>query len=285
MDLNALKEMFREAFTSKIDPESMDNYDSRITEALPLLDAFLKFYFRYEVRGIENVPEGSALLIGNHNAGITPMDPFIMGVYWLRVKGKDDPLYFVNHDTMITMPYLGNVLMKGGAVKGRMEVVKKVIDKGRKLVIYPGGNHEAFRKFTDRNKIDFGGHKGFAKLAIEKDVPIVPVVNVGQHETFFVLTSGQRLASLLGTDKLLRSKTFPITLGLPWGLSFGPIFHLPLPAKTEIEMGVPIYPSKCLDKTKTFEEQTDQLYEIVTGTMQTMLTRISSRRLLPVIGL
>ena len=63
---------------------------------------------------------------------------------------------------------------------------------------------------------------------------------MGGHETFFVLWRGERLAKLTGIDKLLRSESFPLFLGLPWGDGFGPIFHLPLPAKMLVEVGPPI---------------------------------------------
>jgi len=285
MDFKAIREMFREAIAPLMDADSQDNFDPRVIETLPIIDAIGRIYFRSEVRGIEKVPEGPALIVGNHNAGITFLEPFVMAARWYLVKGGKDPLHFIAHDAMVSIPFLSNLLIKGGAVRGGWNNARKVLESGHKLVVYPGGNHEAFRKFTDRNKIDFGGHKGFAKLAVEKNVPIVPVVNVGGHETFFVLTPGQKLAKLLGTDKLLRSKTFAISLALPWGLMLGPLFFFPLPAKFEVEFGEPIYPSECLDKEKTPEQKADDLYDLVTGRMQKMLDRVSSRRLLPVIGL
>ena len=50
--------------------------------------------------------------------------------------------------------------------------------------------------------MDFGGRKGFIRLALEKDVPIVPVVSVGGQETALFLSRGEGLAKLLRLDKM-----------------------------------------------------------------------------------
>ena len=47
---------------------------------------------------------------------------------------------------------------------------------GAALLVYPGGDYEVHRPIWERNRVDFGGRKGFIRLALEQDVPIVPVV-------------------------------------------------------------------------------------------------------------
>ena len=72
-----------------------------------------------------------------------------------------------------------------------------------------------------------GGRKGFLKLALEKDVPIVPMVTLGGQETALFLSRGEGLARFLGLDKSLRLKSLPIMLSLPFGLQVGPLPHIP----------------------------------------------------------
>ena len=89
--------------------------------------------------------------------------------------------------------------------------------------------------------MDFNGRKGFIRLALEKDVPIVPVVSIGGQETALFLSRGERLARLLRLDRLFRLKVLPISLALPWGLNIGDMLgHVPLPAKITIEVLPPI---------------------------------------------
>lgn len=278
------KNKAKEILTTNLDPDSFENFDFELVEQIiPLAKRVSRFYFRVDVRGIEKVLPGPAMIVGNHNAGITFLEPIMMGAEWYTIKGKNDPLFFLVHDAMVRIPALGNLLLKFGCVRATKQNSIKIFDNGHKLAVFPGGNSEAFRTFKDRFKIDFAGHKGFARLAIEKNVPIVPMVSVGGHETFFVLHKGERLAKILKLDKLVRSKTCAISIALPWGISIGPVFHLPIPAKCEIEFGDAILPSKVLRGIKG-NRKVDKLYYIVISSLQSIMDRIAAKRRFPVIG-
>ena len=76
-----------------------------------------------------------------------------------------------------------------------MENAKRALDSGAAVLVYPGGDYEVHRPSWERNRVDFGGRKGFIRLAIEQDVPIVPVVAVGGQETALFLSRGEHLAA------------------------------------------------------------------------------------------
>ena len=67
------------------------------------------------------------------------------------------------------------------------------------MLVYPGGDYEVHRPSWERNRVDFGGRKGFIRLAIEQDVPIVPVVAIGGQETALFLSRGEHLAGRSGS--------------------------------------------------------------------------------------
>ena len=107
--------------------------------------------------------------------------------------------------------------------------------------MYPGGDYEVHRPTWESGQVDFDGRKGFLRLALEHDVPIVPVVSVGGQETALFLTRGEGLARLLGLDRMFRLKVLPISLALPWVLNVGDMLgHVPLPAKITIDVLEPI---------------------------------------------
>ena len=64
-------------------------------------------------------------------------------------------------------------------------------------------------------RVDFGGRRGFIRLAQEEDVPIVPVVAIGGQETALFLSRGEGLAQLLGLDRMFRLKVLPVSLRCP----------------------------------------------------------------------
>src|SRR6202040_1791610 len=85
------------------------------------------------------------------------------------------------------------------------------------------------------------GRKGFIRLALNNDVPIVPVVAIGGQETALFLSRGETLARILKLDKMFRLKVLPISIAIPWGLNVGDMLtHVPLPAKITIEVLPPI---------------------------------------------
>ena len=56
-------------------------------------------YHRLEVRGLDNIPlDGPALLVGNHNGGLNPVDGLWL-VHYYRSCGYDRPIYILAHDS------------------------------------------------------------------------------------------------------------------------------------------------------------------------------------------
>jgi hypothetical protein len=101
-------------------------------------------------------------------------------------------------------------------------------------------------------------------------------VAIGGQETALFLSRGERIARLLGLDRMFRLKVLPVSLALPWGLNIGDMLgHIPLPAKITIQVLEPIDVSRM---------NVDRAYELVTGRMQTALTGLAEERALPVLG-
>ena len=268
----------------RMDPDTVQPPDPTLMRLAAAALAPLKRYFRVEVEGLENMPAGKALVVGNHNAGITFLEPMFLGAAWFKETGGRDDLYYLAHDAMVALPIVGNLLMKLGSIRASHETAGRAFEQGRKVVVFPGGNYEAFRPFSQRYQVDFGGKKGFLKLAIRHQVPIVPLLSIGGHETFFVLHRGQWLAKALGVRKHLRSEAFPIFLGLPWGVGIGPIFHLPLPAKCLVELGEPIPLTGYRPEDADDPARLQALYDQVQGAVQAMMDRRAAERKLPVLG-
>ena len=104
--------------------------------------------------------------------------------------------------------------------------------------MYPGGDREACRPWTRRDVVDLGGHRGFVRVALQAGVPVVPVVTLGSHDAVVVVSSGERLAALLGLRRL-RINVFPIFL-TPLGLATVLTPPLPMPSAMTIEFLPPL---------------------------------------------
>ena len=76
------------------------------------------------------------------------------------------------------------------------------------MVVFPGGDLDAFKSWTDRNQIVFGARSGFARLAIEHHVPIVPIVTAGAGESLLVLTDGETSRPRLAARQAIAPQGF-----------------------------------------------------------------------------
>ncbi len=194
--------------------------------------------------------------------------------------GVERAFYQLAHNLVLSMPGLGS-LRKFGTVAASPANARKALASGAALLVYPGGDYEVHRPSWQRNRVDFDRRKGFIRLALQENVPIVPVVSIGGQETALFLSRGETLARLTGIDRMFRLKVLPISLALPWGLNVGDMLgHIPLPAKITIETLPPI------DLRAEFgpDPDLDEVYDHVIGLMQDTLDALADERRLPVIG-
>jgi 1-acyl-sn-glycerol-3-phosphate acyltransferase len=277
----ALREVARQAQRA-IPRADLDERDPDfIRERLPLMWLMASLWYRGEVRGLGNIPEeGPVLLVGNHSGGNMTPDTIVFTLAFNTYFGVERHFYQLAHNLVLAMPGLGS-LRKFGTVAASPENASQALESGAALLVYPGGDYEVHRPSWQRNRVDFDGRKGFIRLALKHDVPIVPVVSIGGQETALFLTRGERLAKLFALDRLFRLKVLPISIGLPWGLNVGDMLgHIPLPAKITIETLPPI------DLRTEFgpDPNLDDIYDHLIRLMQDTLDALASERRLPVIG-
>jgi 1-acyl-sn-glycerol-3-phosphate acyltransferase len=270
------------AVQSRIPVADLDERDpDYIRENLPRLWLLTSLYFRGEVRGLGNIPEhGPVLLVGNHSGGNLTPDTGVFTLAFHAYFGVERAFYQLAHNLVLSMPGLG-FLRRFGTVAASPSNAKKALETGAALLVYPGGDYEVHRPTWERHKVDFDGRRGFIRLALDQNVPIVPVVAIGGQETALFLSRGEGLAKALMLDRLFRLKVLPISIALPWGLNVGDMLgHIPLPAKITIEVLPPIH----LREQFGPEPDIGEVYDHVMRSMQDTLDALASERQLPIIG-
>jgi 1-acyl-sn-glycerol-3-phosphate acyltransferase len=252
-----------------------------IRERLPAMWLLASLWFRGDVRGLGNIPDsGPVLLVGNHSGGNMTPDTHVFTLAFYTYFGVERRFYQLAHNLVLSMPGLA-VLRKFGTVAASHGNARKALESGAALLVYPGGDYEVFRPTWEANRVDFGGRKGFIRLALEQDVPIVPVVSIGGQETALFLSRGERLARLLALDRMFRLKALPISISIPWILNVGDLMgHLPLPAKVTIET------LPAIDLRAEFgpEPDLDDVYDHIMRLMQETLDALAAERRWPIIG-
>ncbi|MGP0110871.1 MAG: 1-acyl-sn-glycerol-3-phosphate acyltransferase [Acidimicrobiales bacterium] len=243
-------------------------------------------YFRSEVRGFERLPgQGPFLVVGNHSGGQIPPDLPVLLTAWWRERGEDEPVFALFHSFFLGLPGVGRVMARAGGVEATPAAADAILRGGGILIDYPGGDYEVFRPWWERNTIEFADRLGVVRLALRTQVPVVPAVSVGAHETVIVLARGERVAKLLGIDRIFRIKVMPLVFGPPFGLVPGGIPTWPIPAKITVELGEPInWSARYGPEAADDELIVRACYEELTGAMQSTLDRLVSERRFPVLG-
>src|SRR5204862_4838258 len=220
------------------------------------------------------------LLVGNHSGGNITPDTLVFTLAFNTYFGVERRFYQLAHNLVLAMPQLAS-LRKFGTVAASPENADKALQSGAALLVYPGGDYEVHRPSWERHRVDFGGRKGFIRLALKEDVPIVPVVSIGGQETALFLSRGEGLSRLLGLDRMFRLKVLPISLALPWGLNVGDMLgHIPLPSKIVVEALPPIH----LREEFGPDPDVNEIYDHVMRLLQDTLDAPAAERRFPVSG-
>lgn len=190
-------------------------------------------YFSPEVRHVENLPaRGAVLVVGNHSATFLMPDAWVIGDAVVKRRGIDSPTYALAYDLLFAIPGVGPVLRRAGGMPAAGAEAEAALRDGAAVVVFPGGDHDACRPWSDRDRVDFGTHRGFVRLALRTGVPVVPAVAYGAHHAVVVVARGEPLARALHLSGV-RVNVFPFLLGPPFGVT--PLVGLPLPAKVSVE--------------------------------------------------
>lgn len=213
-----------------------------IARILPRLQGFNASYFRLEVEGSEHAQGGPAMFVANHNGGILGPDVLCtLSVLW-KLLTPQSPLYALAHDfPMRQLRPLGRALQRIGAVSASRRNALRVLGSGGQVLVYPGGDLDAYRHSRRRNEVVLLPRTGFVAIARRLGAPIIPIVARGAHRSAYIFSEGRRLARLLGMRRWARLEMFPLALALPWGLAPGPwLPYLPLPFPVRLRLLRPL---------------------------------------------
>ena len=142
---------------------------------LPLISkaitGFGRSYNNYKVHGLEHIPKsGGALLVLYH--GLVPIDFWYLGLTMYR-ELNILPCALVDR-WLFKTPLLKQLTEAVGGVVADREVALEVLRAGTVVGVSPGGTREAISGSEHNYKLVWGGRMGFAKLAKEAQVPIIP---------------------------------------------------------------------------------------------------------------
>jgi 1-acyl-sn-glycerol-3-phosphate acyltransferase len=248
-----------------------------------LWNVLVDYWFRMEIDGWENIAKPPVLLVGIHSGAPFVWDAWTVGLQWWRRFGPDRPLHGTAHDALMAIPVIGRYFRSMGVLPAAPDAIATALAEGRDVALWPGGEVDSLRPWSERDRANLAGRKGFVKMAIRSGAALVPIATVGGADAMPVLIRGDRLSQVLRLDRLLRLKVFPLAISLPWGIAPAALPQLPLPAKirTRFMPAVDIDhdPARADD-----DKYVDRKYREVQDSIQEGMDALARKRALPLFG-
>jgi len=168
-----------------------------------------RLWHGYEVSGLENIPEGPAIIIFYH--GAIPIDHYYLLAEVLTSRGR--LIKTVGDKFLYRIPGWEQLMRVFCVIPGGQENCVGALrqDRNNLLAISPGGVREAF--FGTGYRLVWKSRVGFAKVAIEAGVPIIPMFTMNVRESYRSFTLGRRFWTWL--YERTRLPLVPIYGGFP----------------------------------------------------------------------
>jgi hypothetical protein len=222
----------------------------------------MRYYHRFEVRGLERVERfGPALIVGYHGRAVAHDMIMLMAV--LRERGGRD-IRAVIHKMVPKIPILRWIPEGLGYITGDGDDMERLIERGESLMVTPAGSLEGCRSFRERYKVKWGNRYGYLRLALKYKLPIIPTAGTGVDDTYIGLNDGYAWGKRL---KLPGNLPFWIAFGIngPWP------WTLPFPVKIVCHVGEPIDLEADGPVDPDDREALARLHAKVTGAVQALL--------------
>ncbi|XP_044727361.1 transmembrane protein 68 isoform X2 [Chrysoperla carnea] len=184
-----------------------------------LWDAHGFLWHGFEITGLEYIPKDSAALIIYYHGAI-PVDLyyFIAKVFLFRNR----LIHTVADRFLFNIPGWKIISEVLKVIPGTVQTCSTILKEGNLLAISPGGVYEA--QFSTSYELMWKKRLGFAKVAIDAKVPIIPMFTENVREAFRAVSLGRRIWL-----KLYAWTKFP----------FAPIYG-GFPVKMRTHLGAPI---------------------------------------------
>jgi hypothetical protein len=205
--------------------------------------------------GLDRIPDhGPRLFVGNHTLTGLLDAPWLISELYRR---RGIFLHSLGDHAHFSVPVWRDFLNRFGVVDGTPANLSALFERGDDVLVFPGGAREVMKDRGERYQLKWGRRSGFARLAHQHGVPIVPFAAVGvEHALDVVVGPGDILASPVGTA--MRRAGVREDLVMPIVRGVGPT-PIPRPERLYFELLPPIWPG--VDDAWALREQTRKAIE------------------------
>lgn len=222
---------------------------------LPML-FFYRTWFRVETAGIDRVPPGRVLLIGNHAGNTFAWDGAMLACSLFLEGNPPRTVRGMAEYYLPQIPFFNVLMHRAGSVVGTPANCVELLQNEEAVMVFPEGQRGFIKPYSRAYELQRFG-LGFLRLALETDTPIVPIGIVGAEEISPGIARLEQVGSWVGAPAL------PLTWTMPW---LGPAGFIPLPTKFRIRFGEPLrFEGDPNDDDEVIEGHVDVVKDAIRG--------------------
>lgn len=216
-----------------IDKQPFVAFSPRVAGGFFALVERLARRLEVEVSGIENLPSGAAVLVGNHTFGWDSLFP--MAALWRRGRR----VWVLGEHAWWRFPFIRRLAAAVGTVDGTPANAERLLSAGELVLVLPGGLREALKPRELRYRLLWGHRYGFVRAAIANQVPVVPLAAIGADDVFQLVgdayARGRRWLHRTGIPLPLPSALRPVPSAVRLSFAFGEPLSPPPAARANDE--------------------------------------------------
>lgn len=231
-----------------------------------LMNGMYYDYFRVEVEGIEHVPmDGGAVLVANHGGAALPYDAVMLALSVMNEAQEPRRVRVIGTEIFNMLPVVSHLYRKVGAAYAARDDARELLRRGHLLGVFPEGERGFMKPVWEAYRVGRLGRGGFAEIASDAGVPIIPVAIIGSEEVHPAVMVSKKLARLVRFF-------FPEQRVQEIAIALNPI---PLPIRWRIRFLPPVEPlhHELVDALELLERSEDIRQSIQTALDDMLATR------------
>lgn len=183
-----------------------------ISKSRKYLLPLLKKIFGCQVVGMEKLhADQKYLLVGNHSVGVMIEGFMLLDAWETQFKGRP-VCNALAHRFFFKFPLINIIMNKVGCIPASYQASHQAFAQGHSVLVFPGGNYEAMRTYSEREICDFDQKKGWIKVALKNQVSVVPIAIAGSHLVNPNFVRSNLMSYVMILPILFKVKWFPISL-------------------------------------------------------------------------
>ena len=234
--------------------EAFAGYSAEVSDHFYELLGELGERLSIEVLGLENLPEGRAMLVANHAFG---WDVGFAVAAIRRETGRT--VWALGEHAWWLFPFVRKVAAKVGVVDGTQANAGALLDRDELVLVLPGGLRESMKPRELRYRLLWGDRYGFVRAALAHHAPLVPLASIGADDVF------RLVGDAFARGERLLHRRIPI-----------PRLRWPRVAKLRFVVGEPVRPVALPDEAE--EATVKRTRREVEGALHELIDRELARR-------